>query len=133
MEKNQPTPDYNRMYNDDEFGYPVTNQPYIYPGRSQPMSTMVPVQQPYAETVNIPNYFAISLLSCIFCCWPVGIAAILKSQEVNNALAVNDIPRARKASDAAKKYAIIAFVLGLILIPVVVVTRIMIASQQEQR
>lgn len=40
---------------------------------------------------------------------------------MDNALAVNDIPRAKRASKAAKKYAIVAVILGLIVIPVAIV------------
>ena len=29
-----------------------------------------------------PNYFTLSLLTCLFCCWPVSIFALRKSSEV---------------------------------------------------
>lgn len=62
---------------------------------------------------NIPNYLVIAILS-VFCCWPLAIPAILNASKVNNLVAQGDIAGAQAASAAAKKWATIAIVLGLI-------------------
>ena len=35
-----------------------------------------------AALIPPPNYFMFSLLTCLFCCWPVSIVALRKSSEV---------------------------------------------------
>ncbi|XP_057308465.1 uncharacterized protein LOC130646310 [Hydractinia symbiolongicarpus] len=104
--------------------YSPPQQPPIvqYPQTQQSIAVF---DVPNVQAVSIPNYAVLSWLACLLCCCPIGIAAIIKSSEVNRALAVNDVPRAYKASDAAKKLAIAAIICGLILIPISVVLRLM--------
>ncbi|XP_057308464.1 uncharacterized protein LOC130646309 [Hydractinia symbiolongicarpus] len=88
-------------------------QPLLPVQTQQPFTTVVTVQQPFVQPVHVPNYAVLSWLACFFCCWPIGIVAVVKSFQVNNALAVNDIPRAQRASEAAKQYAISAVIFGI--------------------
>ena len=50
----------------------------------------------------------------VLCCWPVGIPAIIFAAQVNSKWAQGDQAGAVEASAKAKKFAIIAFVLGII-------------------
>ena len=44
---------------------------------------MVP-QQPQQIIREVPsNYMALSWIVCLFCCWPIGIAAIMASSRVS--------------------------------------------------
>lgn len=67
-----------------------------------------------AQNTNIPNNLVLAILS-IFCCWPVAIFAILQAVKVNNLVAQGKYGEAQEAGAKAKKFAIIALVLGLIL------------------
>ncbi|MCG2420123.1 CD225/dispanin family protein [Aequorivita sp. F47161] len=68
------------------------------------------------------NYLIFAILMTIFCCWPVGIFAILKATKVRELWAMGDEVGAQKAADDAKKLtiwgAVAAFV--LIIIPVII-------------
>ena len=61
----------------------------------------------------VPNYLVQSILVTIFCCWPVGIPAIVYAAQVNSKLAVGDREGAIDSSRKAKKWAWIAFGLGM--------------------
>lgn len=63
---------------------------------------------------NIPNYLAQSILVTLCCCWPVGIAAIVNAAKVNSLVAQGKYDEARRASDQAKTYCWVSFVLGII-------------------
>lgn len=92
----------------------------------QPIPTVVTVQQPYVQPVHVPNYAVLSWLACFLCCWPIGIVAVLKSYQVNNALAVNDIPRALRASQDALQYSISAVIFGFIFIAGIIVLKVFV-------
>jgi hypothetical protein len=53
-----------------------------------------------------PNYLVWAILSTVLCCWPVGIASIVFSTQVNSKWAMGDLAGAQAASDKAKKFAI---------------------------
>ena len=52
------------------------------------------------------NYLVLSILSTIFCCWPLGIPAIIQASKVNSKFAESDYAGAQKASESAKKWMI---------------------------
>lgn len=62
---------------------------------------------------EIPNYLVFAILM-IFCCWPFAIPAIINASKVRTLEAQGDYAGAEEASAAAKKWAIIALVLGLV-------------------
>lgn len=68
------------------------------------------------------NYLIFAIMMTIFCCWPVGIFAIIKATKVRELWALGDVAGAQKASEDAKKLtiwgAVGAFV--LIVIPVLI-------------
>jgi len=74
------------------------------------------VNQPQNQNTNKPptNYLVISILVTIFCCWPLGIPAIVNATRVNSRFYAGDIEGAYKASKQAKTYTIISAILGLV-------------------
>lgn len=63
---------------------------------------------------KVPNYLTASILMTIFCCLPFGIVAIIKSTQVNSRLLLGDYQGAVAASEQAKKWCWISFIVGLI-------------------
>jgi len=114
-------------------GYPVQQQPGYYPapgyqqpgyqqpggyppqqqyGYGQPQSTVIiPAHANYSVAPN--NHSALAWLTCLFCCWPLGLVSIIKSNEVDTAAGRGDIQRAHSASDQAKKFGYAALACGI--------------------
>lgn len=63
---------------------------------------------------NIPNYLVPAILSTICCCLPFGIVAIIFAAQVNSKLAAGDRAGALEASNRAKLFTWIAFILGFL-------------------
>lgn len=61
------------------------------------------------------TYLAWSILATIFCCLPFGIVAIVKSTQVDSLWNMGQYAAAQNASDAAKKWVIVAAVVGVVL------------------
>lgn len=64
---------------------------------------------------DIPNYLVQSILVTLCCCLPLGIVAIINAAKVNGLVSQGDMAGAREASDAAKKWSTMGFIIGLIL------------------
>ena len=63
----------------------------------------------------IPNYLTQAILVTVCCgCWPLGIVAIVQAAKVNGLIAQGDYEGARRASESAKMWCIISFVVGLL-------------------
>lgn len=60
------------------------------------------------------SYLVWSILATVLCCLPLGIAAIVKSTQVEKLYNQGDYKGALKASNDAKNYAIISAVLGFV-------------------
>lgn len=60
------------------------------------------------------NYLVWSILCTIFCCWPLGIPAIVASTKVNKLWQQGDYDGARKKSEDAKKWCFISLGGGVI-------------------
>lgn len=60
-----------------------------------------------------PNYLVWAILSVILC-WPLAIPAIIFSTQVNTKWAMGDVAGAQDASAKAKKFTILAAVIGVI-------------------
>ncbi len=73
-------------------------------GAVQPdLSVYQPPDAPVAHE-HIPNYLVPSILTTIFCCWPLGIPSIIFAAKVDGLVARGDIPAAREASNKAKMW-----------------------------
>lgn len=76
-----------------------------------------PQQQPEQQPAAPPkNWLVESILVTIFCCWPLGIPAIIFAARVNSKFNQGDYLGAQEAADKAKKFTLIALALGLIVI-----------------
>ncbi|XP_065655887.1 proline-rich transmembrane protein 1-like isoform X1 [Hydra vulgaris] len=79
-------------------------------------------QQPEVNMAQLPNsYRATAWFTCLFCCWPLGLMSIKKSNEVETAISLGDIERAQLASKSARNYAIAAVFGGLFVIALLVI------------
>lgn len=67
-----------------------------------------------SQSPNTPpgNWMAGAIFS-LLCCWPFGIPAIVQAAKVNNLWNAGDYQGAEEAAGAAKKWGIIAFVVGI--------------------
>ena len=112
---------------------PLTQQPpgYAYPQQQggypqqvhyQPvvMTQPVTVAQPF-EGIP-PNHSTLAWLTCLFCCWPLGLLAIIKSREVDSAADRGDLVAANHASRSARKfgYCSLGFGIGSYVIAVII-------------
>ena len=61
------------------------------------------------------TYLVWAILTTCLCCLPFGICAIVKAAQVEKFYYTGDYQRAVKASDDAKKYSIIAAVVGVVM------------------
>ena len=61
-----------------------------------------------------PNYLVWAILSTIFCCLPFGIASIVFAAQVNGKWNSGDHAGAQDSSAKAKRFAIIAAVVGVV-------------------
>jgi hypothetical protein len=64
-------------------------------------------------TTTVPNYLIPAILS-IFCCWPLGIVAIIFAAQVNGKVASGDLAGAADASKKAKMFSFIAIGIGVV-------------------
>jgi hypothetical protein len=67
----------------------------------------------YGGQPQINNFLVPSILT-IFCCWPLAIVAIINAAKVNGLLAQGDYAGAQAAANNAKRWAIIAAVVGVV-------------------
>jgi hypothetical protein len=83
---------------------------------------------PFRRRADVPNYLTQSILCTLLCCWPLGIVAIVNAAQVNNKLATGDSEGAQKASDRARLWCWLSFLLGLIAVPLFVGLQILVES-----
>ena len=77
----------------------------------QPNTIVVYAQD---EMDQISDYMIPNILACLCCCWCIGIAAIKKSYECQNAKRARDIEVAKRFSESAKKLMIATIVAGAV-------------------
>ncbi len=64
------------------------------------------------SNVTVENHLTGAILVTIFCCWPLGIPAILSASKVNTLLSAGNVTGAEEASAQAKKWIKLAAILG---------------------
>lgn len=93
------------------------------PSSPSPYSTQSPYSNPTPQGVPSasmsmgampPNYLWQSILVTVLCCLPLGIPAIIFSTKVNTAFGLGQIAEAESASQKAKKWCLIALIVGII-------------------
>lgn len=84
-----------------------------------------------SQNTTIPNNMVLAILSTLFCCLPLGIVAIIQASKVNGFVAQGNFGEAQAASDKAKKFAMIAAIVGIIwaVICTIVVVVVMVLPQ----
>ncbi|XP_031570744.1 proline-rich transmembrane protein 1-like [Actinia tenebrosa] len=60
-----------------------------------------------------PDYQALAWFACLCCCWPLGLVAIIRSNEVRTASARGDYLTAEAASRSARTMSFLAIGLGI--------------------
>lgn len=68
------------------------------------------------------TYLAWAIVLTLVCCLPAGIVALVKSSTVESRYSHGDYEGAVRASNSARTWCIVAFVLGLICAPVSIFT-----------
>lgn len=63
-------------------------------------------------SASVPNFLVPAIIS-IFCCWPLGIVAVIFAAQVNGKVAAGDIAGANEAAKKAKLFSYIAIGIGL--------------------
>src|ERR1044071_3545531 len=64
-------------------------------------------------SATVPNYLVPAIIS-IFCCWPLAIPALINATKVNGFVAAGNMAAAQEASEKAKKFMKLAFIVGVI-------------------
>ena len=87
-----------------------------------PVATASPVRRPQADAVHDQNkpraipdsglFFAV--MATLFCCWPLGIVAIINAAKVNSAYTAGDYDQAQEYADKAQNWTMWTVVGGLI-------------------
>ena len=67
----------------------------------------------HPSPVAPPNYLVWAILATVLCFWPLGIASIVFSTQVNSKWARGDVEGAAASSHKAKTFAIVTAVVGL--------------------
>jgi hypothetical protein len=92
--------------------------PYATPGTATP-----PFYFPATGLDRrIPNYLVQSILVTIFCCLPFGIVAIVYASKVDTLQLTGDFQGAQSASNSAKTWCLISFIIGIIIVALLVMT-----------
>ena len=68
-----------------------------------------------------PNHLVWAILSTLFCCLPLGIAAIVFAAQVNSKYNVGDYAGAQDSSRKARNFSLWSTIIGVVWIAVVVV------------
>ena len=62
----------------------------------------------------VPNYLWQAIVVTLFCCWPLGIPAIVYAAKVDSLRLSGDLAGAMAASASARNWCLVAFFLGLV-------------------
>ena|SRR5215813_10904805 len=73
---------------------------------------------------SVPNYLVLAIIS-LFCCLPVGIAAVIFAARVNGQVQAGDTAGAMESSRKAKMFSYIALGLGLLWIIIWIVMTVL--------
>jgi len=76
-----------------------------------------------APGAPIPNYLWQAIVITIFCCWPLGIPAIVYAAKVDGLRARGDFQGAKSASASAKQWCWISFGSGMAIIILVILAQ----------
>ena len=118
-----PPPSYNIATNAVQQQQQQTTKPTVAiqprdPPSQQQQQTVYAIAQPNLGGVNPqrrpPTHMQCSILTCIFCCWPCGVVAIVRSAETSMALKCGNWRLAFKYSKKAKFWIYASVIVGII-------------------
>jgi uncharacterized membrane protein YciS (DUF1049 family) len=97
-----------------------------YGQQSQQSTSNVVVTQPqYAPgtvvATTIPDNMGLAVFACLCCFWPLGLFAICRASESQNAMARGDIQGAAKNARDARVFSLISIGIGIALIIVIII------------
>ncbi|KAH0631379.1 hypothetical protein JD844_005678 [Phrynosoma platyrhinos] len=100
---------------------PPQYQPYYIPPPAgfNPSPSIQPSQPatiPDVQLTEAPDYLAYSIFTSIFCCFPLGIAALYYSLQTRKANRIGDFTTAKKNSNLARSLAHSALGVGFLFI-----------------
>lgn len=76
-----------------------------------------------APQIAPPDYCGLAWFACLFCFWPTGICAILKSNETRHAINRGDLITANQLSLETRKLANMSIGIGITIIVVIIIIR----------
>ncbi|XP_066932301.1 proline rich transmembrane protein 1B-like [Clytia hemisphaerica] len=105
---------------DDNGYYSTANSPamVVQPGLFQGNPVPIETNQLQGSQLVPSDYSGYAWLSLLFCCFPLAVAAIYKSDKVMKCIRRGDIDEAWKHSVAAKKLSALAIIYGILIIVV---------------
>ena len=77
------------------------------------------------------NYLVWSILSTLLCCLPAGVVSIVYAAQVDGKWNSGDHAGAQNASDNAKRWAIIAAVVGLVVTVLYIIFFVVLAANTD--
>ncbi|XP_043936656.1 interferon-induced transmembrane protein 1-like [Protopterus annectens] len=106
-----PPPDYSGFYSQGSLPAPnvINAQPAII------------VTQPYSGYPVPQDYLAFSIVTMLFCCLPLGIAALIYSVQTRDAISYGNLEEAQRKSLISRNLNISALVFGIAIIAVVII------------
>ena len=90
---------------------PTYNHPPNNPNYNNPYASNTNLNKPYPPK----TWMLEAILVTLFCCLPFGIVGIVFASKVNNLYAMGDYDGAKRASDNAKTWTLIAFFAGILI------------------
>jgi len=107
---------------------PYTQQPG-FPLSNFPNTTAVVMTPPAVVVEPRPtSWLVLSIFSCLFCIWPLGLVAIVFSVMVDSSYDSGDYENAKRYSNIAKWLSILSIICGIILIVILVVYFVVVAT-----
>ncbi|XP_069113262.1 transmembrane protein 91-like isoform X2 [Argopecten irradians] len=97
---------------------PQHEQTYM-PNRAADMATIDIVHQPQNADPEMSapdapkDYMTLSIITCLFCAWPVGLCAVCAAFDTQTNNLKGDVEGARSSSRMALQLNIISFVVGI--------------------
>ena len=120
------------MENLDSQTNPTSQRQLLRTGASQWWSKPTP----YSHTLQVvpmdtanpgspsPSYLLFSIGVCLFCCWPIGVAAIMSAVRTNEENGRRNWVAAKRSSRKALNYSIASLVCGSVVIILLIALRV---------
>jgi hypothetical protein len=91
-----------------------SGEPYTLPDTGEAENQDYEQTPPQGQVPHVKNYLVESILCVIFCCRPFAIVGIVFAAQVDKFLRAGHIDMAVDASEKAKKWTLISFIIGLV-------------------